>query len=620
MGHRICEMRLRSFFPHLAAAHLAAAHLAVAVAFLAVTATTDAFAEVTLSLTADRDSVSPSQRMQLELTVSGSDAGSASKPEIEGIEEFELLGKSSGTQIYVTGLTLTKSKSYSYTLRPLTSGATVRLRAKVTEDGKEHVSNIVEVELVKSSGKSAPPTTTTPRQRRGPFGLDDPFFGGRGQKSYREDDFLVQTSVNSKSVYAGQEVIYHLDFYRAINLWTPPRFSLPDVKGFWSVTLPKSERRKNQSQTIGGRQYLVTQITLLLYPLSSGAVTISEGSVFFQPEPFSSQLSLPSEQVEIEVLPLPDEGKPQDYSGLVGNFSINAWLKETSAKEGEPLTLTVSISGRGNLHNIPKPAAPRLEGFKLYEPERGDEFDLTASGSSGSRNFTYILIPKKTGELSIGKFRSNYFDPVKKEYLQIATKEIKLNVMAGEKPTEATTQKTRREVEKLSSGIKHIKPDVTELVEEGTEYYKRPLFYLYPAAVIAALITFWFYIKRRRRFAADSRRARSVNAKRRAAKSFKKAAEHMNEGSQDLFFGEMTQGLRQFLADKCDLEEARLTTEEIAEVLSNVNGSSGFDKRFATLLDECDMARFAPGERDKREMQNLLKEAVTIVEELEKRL
>ena len=607
MGHRICAMHLRKFL----------SSLGTAIGVL-VFITAPAFADVKLSLTADRDSVSPSQLVQLELTVSGSDAGSASKPEIEGIEEFLVVRKSSGTQIYVTGLTLTRSKSYSYTLRPFTSGATVRLRAKVTQGGKEYASNIVEVEVVKSSGQSAPPTTQ--RQRRGPFGLDDPFFGGRGQKSYREDDFLVQTEVNSKTVYAGQEVIYHLDFYRAINLWTPPRFSLPDVKGFWSVVLPKSERRKTRSRTVGGRQYMVTQITMLLYPLSAGLVTIGVGSVHFQPEPFSSELRLPSEPIEIDVLALPDEGRPHDYTGLVGSFSINAWLKETSAKKGEPLTLTVSISGRGNLHNIPKPAAPDLAGFELYEPETGDEFDLTASGSGGSRNFTYILIPKKAGELSIGEFASNYFDPVKKDFRQIATKEIKLDVKPGEKSTATPAMETRREVEKLSSGIKHIKPDVTELKEEGIPYYTREIFYLYPAAVIAALVLFQFYIKRQRRLAADSRRMRSVNAKRLAERSFKKAGEHMNEGSQDLFFGEMAKGLRQFLADKCDLEEAGLTTQEIAEILSNVNGSAALDKRFATLMDECNMARFAPGERDKQEMQILLTEAVKIVEELEKRL
>ncbi|MFQ5432237.1 MAG: BatD family protein [Nitrospinota bacterium] len=613
-------MRLRNFFPHIAAA----------VCLIILVATPNAMADVKLSLRVDRDSVSPSEVMQLELTVSGSDAGSASEPEIEGLEEFEVIGKSSGTQIYVTGLTLSRSTSYSYSLRPLTSGATVKLRAKVTEGGKEYLSNVVEVELVKSSGKSTPTPAPLPRgipfprgvpmPRGGLFGFDDPFFGGRGQKSYREDDFLVQTSVNSKTVYAGQEVVYHMDFYRAINLWTPPRFTLPDVKGFWSVKLDNSERKKTSSQTVGGRQYMVTRITMLLYPLAAGRVTIGEGSVHFQPEPFSSELHLQSKPVEIEVLPLPDEGKPPDYTGLVGSFSIKERLKETSAKQGEPLTLTVSISGKGNLYNIPKPAAPNLDGFELYEPETADEFVYTANGGGGSRNFTYILIPKKAGKLSIGKFASNYFDPVKKEYFRIATNEIKLVVKAGEKSAAAPALETRREVEILSSGIKYIKPDVTELKEEGIPYYTRPIFYIYPALVILTLISFQFYMKRRRRLAADSRRMRRLNAKKLAEKRFQRAGQLLEEGSQDLFFGEMAQGLRQFLADKCDIEEAGFTTEEISGILSNVNGSAGLDKRFATLLEECNMARFAPGERDKREMQKLLEEASAIVDELEKKL
>jgi hypothetical protein len=572
---------------------------------------------VELSLTVDRTKVSPDEQLMLDLNISGSDSGSVSEPEIEGIENFEILGRSSGTQLYLSGLKLTSSKSYSYTLRPLTTGVTATLRAVVKEGNKEYSSNVVEVELVKSSGKRAPSPHPPPG---GLFGLDDPFFRGSGRGSYREDDFLLQADVNPRTIYVGQELIYRLSFYRVVNLWSSPKFSLPDTKGFWKVRLPQSERRKTLMRRVGGRQYMVTEITMLLYPLSAGRSTIGQGAVHFQPEPFSTELHLRSDSVDIEVLPLPEEGKPADFTGLVGSFSINAWLKELSAKEGEPVTLTVSVSGGGNLHNIQRPVQPSLKGFEVYEPETGDEFSLAAKGNNGYRNFSYILVPEKSGRHLIGEFVSNYFDPEKREYRRIATKEMTLEVKGAAKPAPTPGHEPRREVEKLSTGIKHIKPDVTELKEEGRPYYLRPLFYLYPAAVLLMFFIYNFYITRRRRLASDTGYIRSVNARRLAEKRLKRAARLIDEGSEDLFFGEMARGLRQFLADKRNIEEAGLTTEEIAEILMTVNGASGLDKRFSMLLQECNRARFAPGEHEKGEMKKLLKEAFSIIKELEKRL
>ena len=589
-----------------------------AVCLIILIAAPPAFAEVELSLTVDRSSVSPDELLRLELSVSGKDAGSVSKPVIEGIENFEVIGRSSGSQLQITGLKLTSRKSYSYTLRPLTTGVTARLRAVVKVGNDEHASTIVEIELVKSSGKG------TPRQpsqapRGNLFGLDDPFFGGSGP-GYREDDFLVQASVNSRTVYVGQEVVYKLSFYRAVNVWSAPKFAMPEVKGFWSVLPPGRDRRRSYTESVGGRRYTVTENALLLYPLSAGKAAIGPGGVRFQPEPFSSALQLRADGVEIEVLPLPEQGKPPDYTGLAGRFSINAWIKAVPSQVGKPVTITVSITGSGNVHGIPKPTTPDLRDFELYEPEIKDEFTISAGGSGGSRNFTYLLVPKRKGKLSVGPFLSNYFDPKTREYKTIATKEIVLDVEGTTGSIAPPAQGRRESLEELGGGIRQIKPDVTELKEEGRPYYERPAFYLYIVTLLLSLTAYSGYIKKRRRLALDTTRMRRQNARRTAEERLKKAGLLIDEKNHDRFFGEMSNGLRRFLADKCDIDEAGLTTEEIGEIAGSVNGDSGLDSRFSRLLQECDRARFAPAAHEKSEMKRLLKEAYSIIEELEKKL
>lgn len=594
--------------------------------FITITAGEALAADLDISISASKNRVGMRDTVRLEVLISGG-SGSVSEPQISGINEFEILGKSYGERISIVNMSVTKSKTYVYTLRPLSYGQKIKLRASVTSRGKTHSSNELEIEMVKSGGGSTgnlpqPRASVPPPPGGGLFGLDDDFGGVFNRKRFRRDDFLVQGGVNRATAYIGQEVVYKLSFYRAVQIWSKVEFLFPDTQGFWTEKLQDNEQQRQKIQTIGGRRYSVTEITMLLYPLSAGKIEIGSGSVQFQADPFTSPVKLESEKIMVKTLPLPEDGKPENFSGLIGNFSIKVEVKEKSAQVDKPITLTVTVSGEGNLQSIQEPSKPLIKDVEAYDPEIKDTFFRTAHGSNGMRTFSYIFVPRKEGALSIGGFETDYFDPKSGKYVIIKTKSIKFEVAppAGGKsrPSSGARFRGRTDPTRLATDIRHIKPDVTELVEQGRPYYERPLLYIYAAALLFGLALFSAYLRRKRRLMGDRAYMRGIRAGKMAAKRLQSAGKLLEENNKDEFYGELDGALRRYLADRWDIAPSEITKDKIYEKLNSAN--SQLAQKLSELLYRCDKARFAPVKTGTNEMEQMLNEANSVIQRLEKKL
>ena len=107
-----------------------------------------------------------------------------------------------------------------------------------------------------------------------------------------------------------------------------------------------------------------------IYPLSSGSYTIGPITLGVQTDPFfGRQIKITSKPAEIEVLPLPQEGKPADFSGLVGDFRVSAAAEPLETKLNEPIELKIDIVGEGNLYKLLALNEPDLSAFDAYDPE-----------------------------------------------------------------------------------------------------------------------------------------------------------------------------------------------------------------------------------------------------------
>jgi len=579
-------------------------------------------ADIELSLNADKTRVGLGDYVRVEVGITSDSIFSPPKPEISGIDDFIISGEGTSQKISIVNMNVKRTSTHYYTLRPKVSGKTATLRAILRYKGKTYKSNVIKLELVKSTaGRRAPPPA--PPLQRGipsPHGLQDPlrafdrFFKNFGGRSYRPDDFLLQSRVNSTRVYVGQEVIYTLGFYRARSVWGNSRYIMPDTKGFWREDIPKEARTQTRMEEVAGKQYAVTDASILLYPLTSGKITLGSGSMQFQPDAFSAAMKIKSNEITLEVLPLPEKGKPKNFSGLVGRFDIKAEIDNRKTAVGKPLKLTVAIKGRGNIHAVPKPVEPDFTNVEKYEPETKDSFNPTPNGNSGSRSFSYVLIPRTAGVLKIGSFETNFFDPENGRYVTVRTKPITVNVAPSARQAGGIVQATPAGTEHAVLDMRQIKPDVEEL-RESTPYYRNRLFQGYLTALVLALLGAHLLLQRRRALDLEEK-SRSKEPAQVAVRRLAKANGFISSGDGDALFREIDGALRGYIATKLNMDVNEATRDEIQKRSNGMN--KDVTEELLQLLEKCETVRFGPIISAKNEMRTMLEKSQSILKQMEK--
>jgi HEPN domain-containing protein len=590
----------------------------------------EAGGEVKVTLGINSQKVGMNEYLTLKVNVSGKESGSASDPEISGLSGFEVVSQSSGTQISIFNMDMQRIKTYTYVIVPKKRGKTT-FTATVDLDGKRYTSNSVEVVTMQSSPRKGGRRGGQPSVRH-PSSLLDSFLGrGRdpslfGRRPVAKDDFMFQARANKSEAYVGEEVIYLLYFYRSQSIWSDAQYEFPDTKGFWIENVPRSKQISEQNETVAGKAYAVSKMPLLLYPLTDGNVIIGKGNIKFQIDTFSPSMRLESNEVLLKILPLPAKGKPKEFTGLVGDYSIEAEITGLKAgapaggsadppvktEAGKPVTINITIHGKGNMHAIQKPFEPDLGIFDRFEPEITENFTRGADGSEGSKVFKYILVPAVDGSFEIGPFTTNFFDPVSKSYKKVETGIIKIDVAkSGEASTTADAVGGRDigSVRSVAPGVNAIKPNIDNLENEERPYYSNILFWLYPA-MLAALI----YGIGRRLKRGEPLFGRKATPYEKGESRLQNARFELENGDTDIFFNEIRKALNIYLSEKLliPIDEVRAET-----VSRKLNGNGKIPERLDEILRKCSTARFSPETPKREEMEKMVRDASEIIEQVE---
>ncbi len=149
-------------------------------------------------------------------------------------------------------------------------------------------------------------------------------------------------------------------------------------------------------------------------------------ALFKQMAPRSS--SARSEPLTVDVLPLPQEGRPESFSGGVGDFAVTSAVDRYEVRANEAVTLTLKIEGRGNVSAIQEPKAPWPQNVELYEAKGHAK---TGPGGVGKKVFEFLLIPRQQGQITLPSLEISFFDPLKNKYVTKKTEPVNLNVLEG---------------------------------------------------------------------------------------------------------------------------------------------------------------------------------------------
>ncbi|MDY6933056.1 MAG: BatD family protein [Spirochaetota bacterium] len=531
------------------------------------------FADISIELKIEQYEANPSDSIRVVVSVSGT--RDAETPKIHGLDNFIVRKGGTSTRMEIINGSFSSSIDYTYFIQPKRVGAFEIGPAITKVKGNTYRSNVKKLTVKKNLN----------------------------QKGETNRPVFLVASVSSNKGYIEEQLIYTLKLYHLVNV-SNVSLSLPDVENisFKQIGKPVEYNAKYNSKS-----YKVLEVKYSIIPVKAGSYVIDPakmsmemiqlrrrskrpGSIFddfFSSDPFSPfsesrVIETSSESVKLNIFPLPVKEKPVDFSGLVGSFRIKSTLEPSKIKAGESATLTVTLSGWGNVNRIPDLHNPEIDEAKIY----ADQPILTTKpgkqGIEGTKIMKWAVVPEEEGEYKIPPFSLSFFDTTSDTYRRITTSFHLLNVLPGQviqggkgESPDYTQAKRKEVIEELGRDIFPIHSSIKDL--SSTFSYTNIewhlfLLLIFPALIYVALIIGLKNSKRTPQRLAQSRAAKAADIIIKTCRE-----KHVSANS-------ISDALRDYMNHRFGLELGLLTYQDASRILLYMGCSGETAKQMEDIL------------------------------------
>jgi len=583
--------------------------------------------DVRVEATVNAERIGVEDVLELTISISGGDADG--EPELPRLDAFRVASRSTSSQIQIVNGRMSSIRSYIYQLLPQKEGAFEIGPVELDVGGTVHRTSPIRVEVV--------PGSLIARRPRGLSNPFDPFEGLGGRRrpepEIDADDVFVRAEVSKRSAFQGEQIVLTYWLYSP---YVPVGVQVdddPPLTGFWVEEVAPDPNRSGERRTIEGKPYLAFPVKeRVVFPTSNGSlsippITLSTAFRLTSGDPFdaffaraSSPVVVRSQPVTIVVAPLPSSGRSADFHGAVGQFELQAKVSQEEVAAGDPVTLTLSIAGKGNLRSVTPPDLPELKGFRAFDPNTKETARAGSSGLEGEKSWEYVLVPESSGVKEVGPWRFQYFDPEEKKYVTASVGPLQMKVVGDAIAASSGlggNVAPRRDVTLLREDIRFLKPAPPRLGAESRSFHESPWFYGALVLPIVWNFALLLYLKKQEKEKTHSHLFRSRRAHRMARARLKKAAKLVSEGSKD-FYDEIAAALYRYVADKSAASPSGLTSSSIAVLLAEHSVPEELRREFQDVLGTCEEVRFTPGARSREDMDSLRRRTEELIVAVER--
>lgn len=629
-------------------------------------------AQALVTARVDRESLTTDDSLVLTVTVDANQ-GTPSQPVLPHLDGFSIKGSDASTQIQMINGTTSVQIVSRYRLQPTRAGNLVIDPIVVSIAGQTYGSEPLVISVEQGTGQPVTPPQggagvaggpTAQARPFDPFSVDpfamDPWelldqmsqglWGGASPfsqlgpsnsssgasglpfavpttpsqgleaieppKELSGQDFYAEALVDISAPYLGQQVVYIVRFYQALETMGSISYGTPSFTGFWSSAEPEQSQGITEA---AGRTYRITELRTTLFPQVTGEITIDPASIGVTGGFFSRGVSLQTQPVTVDVQSLPP-GAPTSFAGAVGQFDIQAATDKTEVSLNDSVTLRVAISGQGNIDALPEPQLQVGSEWRAFNwTSQADHASFEDGMLGGVHVFERILVPTTAtatghlgpagglGELTLPAIEYSYFDPEAETYKIISTNPIVVSVadagnvsgsdhdpsQAGSIGTGVATNATDRLAVNPSLLLNAQKPASSGRLAAGSPLTGKPgywLLWLAPLALIAG--HFGWQRMRTSQEGSDTGRRR-----RRAAQS---AYRLLQDGERHGVAQEesASQAVVSYLSARLNTPIAGMTQSQLAAVMRNKGAGTDLIARTQSLLIRCEEGRFSPGNLD----------------------
>ena len=477
--------------------------------------------------------------------------------------------------------------------------------------------------------------------------------GGQQQNTNDPDvsgkDLFLRVVPSKRSAYVGEQVVLTYKLYTKVPVSSLSVEKMPSYAGFWTKDVSDNNdgSLRQSSEYINGIEYTSAEIQkIVVVPQRSGKLSLEPMTIeciaqirtesnnrrsndpfdiFFNDPFFNRNIAnvrkeLSSQSFSLDVKNLPETGKPASFAGAVGDYTFKSAIDKTDLKTNEAFTLTLSVSGAGNIEllQLPEPVFP--PDFEVYDPKVSTSTNNNAQGLTGTKKAEYLVIPRRAGDFSLQPVEFAYFNPSKETYQTVQSEPYEIHVekgAGGESDEGAIFASNQEGIKYLGSDIRHIMTGNPKLKPIGTVFFATPAYFVALLVLLLAFVIALLLSKRHEQQKQDTAANRNRKATKVARGRLKKADQFLKVKDQDNFYIEMSQALWGYISDKLGIERSKLSMDTVNEALKEKNVPDDLTQQFIDTLNSCEFARFAPGSAEEK-MDDLYQKGIEVITKAEK--
>lgn len=574
------------------------------------------------------DVVVSGDQVRLVFTVNSQDIKDFRAPSIKGFDV--LMGPSrsqqSSIQIINGKRTSNSSTAFTYILLAGSPGTYTIPAASVEVNGEKVFSNAISIKVLPqdqnsgNSGNNGGGSASSSRSQ------------AAGSRISTNDLFITATA-SKTTVHEQEAILLTYKVYTVVNL-RQLYGKMPDLKGFHTQEVELPQQKTFTLEHYKGRNYNTTVWSqYVLFPQQTGKLEIPsitfDGVVAQQTvsdDPFDAffngggyvevKKKITTPKVVINVQPLP--AKPAGFSGAVGEFKLASSINATDVKTNDAVTIKLTLSGTGNMKLIGTPEVKFPQDFEIYDPKVTDDYKLTNSGLTGTKTFEYLAIPRHAGNFTIPAVEFTYFDLKSNSYKTLKTEAYNLKVAKGQgNADQVISDFTNKEsVKMLGKDIRFIKLGDSSLRPKGDFFFGTVGYYLCYLIPLLLFVVFAVIYRQKALENANVAKVKTKKANKVATRRMKLAGKLLAENKKNEFYDEVLKALWGYISDKLSIPVSQLSKDNIEAELTNYGVQEALIAEFIGVLNECEYARYAPGNENEA-MDKVYSASVEVISKME---
>ncbi|HXV28150.1 MAG TPA: BatD family protein [bacterium] len=617
--------------------------------------------DVRVTSTLNKRTAQVEEEINLTIRVTGS-KGNLQAPRLPGFKGFDTYYTGRASHITFINNVSTNSVEFSYVLIPREAGKFTLDPIEISVGPQVYRTDPVVIEVQGGRGTvsrtATRPTAPSPAPQAPPPPLPTlPPSSPTRQESApgfkpEDDNIFVKAWVDKLTVYQNEQILLTYSLYTRYDTRYEGFMEEPEISGFWIEEFPMEREITRETVRVDGKRYVKADVRkIALFPTTAAEYTIRPGILkasvreeprsdsvfdeffndsFFSGSGFFSRREnrlLKPPPILLVVKPLPEEGKPANFQGAVGNFRMSATVDRRTVKQNEPITMKLVIEGEGNIETLKQPELPELDNFKVYESDTSSQLFKTGNVIGGRKTFEIVFIPTKPGSLAIPGLSFSYFDPRQARYQTLSSQEFQVQIEPSDQPFQLPSSLSQQEIFKKDIQVEG--QDIRYIREKLPDVRPRKILSwvdrgLMGADILLALLVLIGLMQHRQQkiFAKDVALKRRKLAKSQARSRMRHLKRlGRSHGRQEVirYYEEIDKTLTQYLSDKLNLSAYGVTRRDLEAEMESIFGKE--DPLYQDILELyglCDEARFGRGDVPSAEKNEALKILQLTIGRLEK--